>query len=391
MSGRPKPQPSSPQTNRVRVCCCSGSWQLLMLAAALKQHGLSRGEEHTFCHDILLLYGADRSQALRTAVETLATRIWPWQQVHWLGIPEIDEKLKLVTKHQFDDYKVSLKRCLDADTCDELWITKFWDRPGKFFIEAYPQANIYIYEDGLHDYVSHAPIGTSRLRNLARNTVADVLPHHRVRKTTCSPWQMRRIVAAYLYLVRFFPASWPMDLLESRTIENATMASVFEAASMAATPHARPPVQHDRSALVLGQAFSHMGLMQRQDEFVAYQRSAELLIKSGYHVIWKDHPRVEHPFFKDLQASFGDDISICPVAQGYPIEPLAMHLGVSVCVSAFSSSLFYLKGIYGMPVYTYAEYVQDGLRAQFRVMCDMLTEHIPGIETLATEASIKHA
>jgi hypothetical protein len=112
----------------------------------------------------------------------------------------------------------------------------------------------------------------------------------------------------------------------------------------------------DRWVLLLGQCFALSGLMDVEEEFSVYTQVVSLLLARGYKVFWKEHPRIDRPFFPRLEVNYSSsNLKNLSTYSILPIEVFVTQLKICACVAASSSSLFYLPRIHNIESYSCAE------------------------------------
>lgn len=105
----------------------------------------------------------------------------------------------------------------------------------------------------------------------------------------------------------------------------------------------------------MGQCYALFGWADEEDEVNAYIRMVNKIIDAGYMVVWKGHPRLDDSYFDRISEKCEPGMIVKSNVQSQiPIEFVAERLGLYACVSVASTSLFYLKYLYGIKTFTYA-------------------------------------
>jgi hypothetical protein len=146
-----------------------------------------------------------------------------------------------------------------------------------------------------------------------------------------------------------------------------------------------PPV-----VLMLGQCMARSGLIDLEDEIEIYRRAIAAVIGKGYSVLWRDHPRTHQPYF-DALADIADPgrLRNLEVPGAYPVEIFAPQLGLSACIAAVSSAMLYLKDLYGIPGFSFADDLRPYLKgsANFGVIHQQMAGHVAPLSQLPAPAS----
>jgi hypothetical protein len=139
------------------------------------------------------------------------------------------------------------------------------------------------------------------------------------------------------------------------------------------------------AALMLGQCLARSGLIELKDEIDVYRRCVAAVIEKGYSVLWRDHPRTHSPYFDCLGDIAGPDrLRRLDVPDGYPVEIFAPQLGLAACVAGVTSATLYLKGLYGIPGYSFADELCPYFRndAHFRAINEQIAGHASALSQL---------
>lgn len=376
-----------------RVCAALGTWQIIILVSALRMadelQDATSAEE-----DILVLYGNELSQEMKLAMEELAHELRRWNSILWAD--DLMTPDGLDSRESLRERLARLRTRILANNPSELWLGKLAETPEKLLLEAYPRACIVHYEDGMHSYVSPRPYNRSGRELLIHPLVAidtlrlriidEYLPLMRVRETWITRAHLKRIKCSYLYLAGWIrvPAIYKrfgkLIRLDPRFLLS-TIDQVSERMS-GFVPNI-PKEYKEKSVLVIGQCFARWNIMNRQEEQQVYQRVVRGLLDEGYHVFWKEHPRVDRGFFPSLDLMFhGSNFTNLNLPDELPIEIVAKQIAGWICVSASSSALLYLNRLYGISTYTFTHWLDSLYWDDFKAISSMIQELVPQIELL---------
>ena len=378
----------------VRVGFAVGSWQLISLAAALDAAG--RGDDH------VVLYETDvAGPELETAMHAIAATVRPW-----LGIVDAFDLFKAVPRKpgqwRLDQCIRELRARIGLERIDELWLC--WvSRPSeKLVLEAYPEARVMLYEDGLTSYMPQArpmrrePAPAPWLRMAPAPLRRWLDPHAPARRfrrhrSGIDPVHLRRIDGAWMLLADSWPAPSPMQDVPRHPIDQARLAATLRAcqtipsvAGFDAAPRTRPTV------LVLGQTLSRWGAISRDDELAIYAGVVALAVERGYDVWWKEHPRSREPFFDDLSAQApANRLRRLELPYALPIELVAGRLGLVACIAGISAALFTLSRFCGVDGYTFADALEPHVSGQWAVQNRMVRGHVPAVQELPEATALR--
>lgn len=129
--------------------------------------------------------------------------------------------------------------------------------------------------------------------------------------------------------------------------------------------------------------------MSYAQEAAIYRRIAEQIVERGYDVVWKEHPRISKPFFPELLDAVGNvtadantRIMAANLPHIYPIELVVSRMNIVGCVSGTSAALLYLKWLYGIKTYTFAETLVPLMTGADILMSEMVKAHAEPFSTL---------
>lgn len=388
----------------IRVCCVFGPWQLVTLLAALEKN--ANGASASDCEDYLLLYEtAGVPDTFKHAVRTMAQTAWPWKKI--IEVYEVLTNEKNVNQRQYEGLLSTLRQHLgaDAERVGEIW-TCLATRPAERLVfEAFPQARISVYEDGLISYLPVTVAARWQPGYKPRNTVEALLMPLRAFEENIAPvkrfrrhlWKVDPRHLARVHNVYFqlspavrTPEIWrdvPCHFVEYTFLRRA-LARVEPALPPEAWTDIEPEGAPDR-VLILGQALARNNIMSRDEERGFYTTVLETVLERDWRVLWKEHPRISQPYFDELHAwanarsaEWGARLRRLSLPHAYPVELVANRLDLAGCVSGTSAAPFYLRGLYDLPCYTFAGTLREKMKDVDVLMSDIVQQAIPSLEEL---------
>jgi hypothetical protein len=376
----------------VRICYASGTWQLIALCAAIRAHHL-RFPDAAATETVVVFSGTGTSPALRETLERLAGLYNELHRFVW-----IDDLLAEL--HRFDDVELdaaigAVRERIGVGSAADVWVNYPWSGPDRFLLEAYPDARVILFEDGVLTYTrpwadAHRLRSTTRetLRYVARRVVRD--PYARVKafhsETRLFGRRRRALHASYLLLG---------DLLGVPRVHR-TIAHVIEPAILRGVLESVPvdramPDRGDRPrALILGANFSAWNVIPLADELAMYADIVTRVADGGYEVWWKDHPRILEPFHPALQDLLPDvTIHRLQVDSTLPLEAVLLNDPVDLIVAGLSSGLFYTPLITTSKVRTatFVEAARPLLKWPWLDVADLIQAHVPTLDSVLANTS----
>ena len=203
------------RATRVRVGFALGSWQVVALAAALAEADARAGA--ATCEDHLVLYETvPVSEALKTAMAQVGAMARPWHRI--VDAFELMASVRRkIGQAGFDALKERLRAHLGLAHIDELWLCFLTRAPEKLLMDAYPDAAVQVYEDGLFSYLPQPPTPAepdprslpwpARIAATVRDWLDARRPVRRFRrhKSWLDPRHARRIEGAWMLLADLWP------------------------------------------------------------------------------------------------------------------------------------------------------------------------------------------
>jgi hypothetical protein len=384
----------------IRVCLALGSWQIVALDAALRQAdaapaGVEPREDHLVLYETVAV-----SAELKKAMREVAVAIRPWQRI----VDAFDllaSVRRKISQQEFDALVAELRTQLDVERIDELWLCWLTRAPEKLVMEAYPEARVMLYEDGLFSYLpiratpdEPAPAGLpwpAAARARLRERLDRWRPVRRFRrhKSWLDPVHERRVAGAWMLLADLWPAPAPLAHVPWRVIAPVVMRQTLaDCASIPGVARFIAPERGRPSVLVLGQTLSRWGAMTRAQELALYAKVIDLVLERGYEVWWKEHPRSQQPFFRELaQRAPPGRLRELDLPFALPVELIAPQLGLAACTAGISTALFYLPRLYDIPTYTFADDLVPFLSDRWALQNELVRSNAPPLRELPMAAA----
>jgi hypothetical protein len=181
---------------------------------------------------------------------------------------------------------------------------------------------------------------------------------------------LRRVKVFYSVLGQQLTISEPFRQVPTEYLEPAMLQRFFSQLYQDCDCHF---YQADRKvALFLGSNLSHLHSFPAEVEAIAFAQAMQRAIDLGYTILWKEHPRSRSPLFDLIAPNVASEQVLCLTAeQKMPIELLLAQGNIELCCSTLSSSLFYLKSIYGIKTVTCVRSLLDYLKGDFRSLSQL--------------------
>ncbi len=375
-----------------RLIFAPGICQIINAAAALAQEradgGGGAGHE-----DVLVLYGSYPFSDMSRAMEQAARCAWNWRDIRWA------EEV-LVCHFPTRRFAPIARQVLHeklGSTADEVWVSKLGLEPAKLVLRAYPESRVVLYEDGAEEFIPQEILcGMSRLKRLKPSGWPGGLWRelgHWAPDPECLDLDgvctrdRRRATVLYSFLEQYlglpsYLAGVPVVRVSGEILKERLQAltPLLDAAACR-QPEKRPD---EAVVLFLPQPFAVLFLT-TEDEYALYRSAVMEILKKGYTILWKEHPRETTPLAPRLQEETGDErLKILRVRQQMPVECLVAGWTLAGVVSVSSTSLFYLKGLYGYPAYTAAAGIgmDRWLKRTDAELARMFVQTLPGLDRL---------
>ena len=384
----------------IRICIAPSPWQLIILNAALQQASINC-KDRKKTKNYLVIQGFGLTNTLRNSILKTANHLNDWEKI--VQIDELYES-KLVRNYwNFGNLLKHITERIGIEQADEIWVSKLKGLTEKLIFEAYPDAKIFLYEDGLGTYnpllydqyswkiaISKPTI----LLKLAKKYLIDEFTSYGRAYSSfrLSSSHLRRLSGSYLYLAKEIkiknPEFFPFQQKSQFIIQDNTLRNTIKSCASLLENDFVPDAANifssgDKWVLLLGQCFAMSGFMALEEEFLIYSKVVSLLLQRGYKVFWKEHPRVDRPFFPKLEANYSSsNLKNLSIYSTLPIEVFVTQLKIFACVAASSSSLFYLPKIHNIQAYSFAQFVLPYAKGILVADLNFVTENIAHIDKI---------
>ena len=324
---------------------------------------------------------------------SIAISVWNWQGIIWTE-DLLYTNLPILNSDNFSKVSKTFKRRIPAEVYDEIWLCHLAQNTAKFILESYPEAAIILYEDGLHSYISYEHIGlldtatltiTKKLKQQLKKLRRRAEPYNIINRRGLCQRHLNRLKRVHLSLLKYLPLPEYMNqaLIKQITRESiiTSIKAIHETIQISNIPTLHNPP--DNQVLVLGQCFSKWEVISWNEELEIYKNICLILLNNNLIPLWKEHPRVEQPFYDSLVNELPSvkklDLNF---HYSWPIEIFINQLGIKACVAATSTSLFYLQEIFEIPTYTFANEMPNISNPEFSNMANIVINKIPTINSL---------
>lgn len=359
-----------------RVSFALGSWQLVSLAAGLRD--ASRDGGRAFDDDTVVLYETGAaSAALQRAMRDVAAQAYPWTRIVE-AFDVLADVPRRIAGGELARRIDALRARLGSRRVDELWLC-WLSRPAeRLVLEAFPDARIVFYEDGLTSYLPLAAIAAPQGPLAAVGAAIDArVPAlaFRRHKGSIAPRHAERVAEARMLLGDVWPAPEALAHVPWKTVRpDALRATIDACRRIDAVAAFVPPPQRERPrVLVLGQALARFGALPRDAEQQVYAEAIRTIVTRGYDVLWKEHPRAEQPFFDALAAGApAERLRRLELPFALPVELVADRLGLAACAAGISAALWYLPRLDGTPAHSFADRLAPHLGGRWAMQNDLV-------------------
>jgi hypothetical protein len=340
------------------ICLVTGSWQLLMLTSALltRDQSLKCSPRSVW----LVIISKSGQLHLRDWLLAHAALLYPWSGIvvlHETDITLDPEVWPLPVK----ELTGRLRTAVDIDGARCIWLDYLPSFHQRLFLEAYPQASVIVYEDGLaayHHYVAESHEVARRFsvwrswRAVIKGTRQVQRQSHRLMTYKIPLEYEKRIESTWLFLGEYLRV--PAVLNRSVMKIDPEIIREHMGRIRAVLPCEIPCAEGLNEVILLPQYFSAWGYMSAAVEQDLYEQVVGSIIQSGYQVAWKEHPRAEHPLGPVLEERFSSGFRALQMPRAVPVDVCMAGAGWVACVSGYSSSLYYARHFHQIPAYTFA-------------------------------------
>ncbi|MBC8102314.1 MAG: hypothetical protein H7Z41_06980 [Cytophagales bacterium] len=394
----------------IRVFYTVGTWQLLTLTAALqeaKDQAAMAGDAAPIYEDYLVVYETGGvPDEFKQILHQMAEVAWPWKRI--VSAYDLLTNERKFSQQRFDALRAALEERVGvpADQVEEVWVC-FLTRPAeKIVFETYQRARVVLFEDGLTSYIP-VPIAMALDNSRRPRLLRPFFVGFQSRMDARWPvWRFRRsrrkldiqhlarVTGAYLQLAPELPAPETLARVPRQFVAYRHLREVLErvarilpddAAGFGAAESESAP----NRLLVLGQALSRNGIMTREEEMDIYLQVFDTLLSKGYQILWKEHPRIRLPFFTELKARMKarhqgaeERVQQLSLPHPFPVELVAERLELAGCVAGTSAALFYLRRLYNIPCYTFADALLPRMKGADVFMGEMVQREAPPLSQL---------
>lgn len=379
----------------VRVGFALGSWQVVALAAGLAEAD-ARAAPGRVCEDHLVLYETVAvSAALKAAMHEVGAAVRPWRSI----VDAFDllaSVQRRIGQRQLDGLIERVRSHIGLARIDELWLCWLTRPPEKLVAEAWLEARIHFFEDGLFSYLPQRPTPIepppaslpwpARWLARLRDGLDARRPVRRFRRyrSWLDPRHAARIDAAWMLLADLWPPPAELAAVPWQTVAperlRATLANCRSLSSVAGfdvAPTQRP------AFLVLGQTLSRWGVLTRAEELAIYAGAIATAVERGYDVWWKEHPRAQQPFFADLAAAAPPGrLRELALPFALPVELVAERMQLAGCAAGISTAIFYLPRLYGIAAFTFADALAPHMRDRWALQNELVRRSAAALSAL---------
>ncbi|MGB8700725.1 MAG: polysialyltransferase family glycosyltransferase [Thermosynechococcaceae cyanobacterium] len=383
------------ESNKIkRLIFATGPWQIIIALSAMRQESTSSSLSY---EDHLFLYFYRIPDETKQIMLQIANLLGDWKSIIQINEAFLDTALIEVNQTSFLQYSNNIKKIINIDKINEIWICLMAGKLEKLLIESYLEADIVIYEDGLCMYAKE--IGYNRFLDKNYISMARKLKHESINfirrksnniyiynNTGLVNKHVDRLTKAYLFLSKML--HYP-DYLKKASIKQINNDSIEDSImtinrnnkffqALDKNKYSEPMV------LVLSQCFSKWHRMSWDEELSIYKQALKTIIQHGLTPLWKEHPRADRPFLKSL---LEENLDIQPIELNihfsWPVELLIHRINILSCVSISSSSLFYIKELFNIPTYTLAdELIFSKLSKHDTEIAKLASKEIPPFRTM---------
>ena len=373
-----------------RLIVATGTWQIVVATSALRQE---KTHKNISSRDYLVLSAPKLSEKMKQIMMQIASCTWNWQKIIWAD-DILHSSIPVFTDVKFVHSLQVFRERVSVENFAEIWLCKLTDNAEKIVAESYIDAAIAIYEDGLHSYVPQEdwklldanlifkPIALKR-RLSYRITEAQTSLNYLNNYCLCYK-HIKRINKAYFLIVDYLPLPRYLKYHLIK-INKQSVINTLNTINLSINPLKSIDSKTQNGFLILGQCFSKWNLMSWEEEFDIYSQIFSLVSQLDLVLIWKEHPRVDRPFFNYLANKYSRIKPIeLNVHFAWPIELFARQLNLQGCVSVTSTSLFYLKSLFEIPTYTVANNLLNSFNGDFSYMTKLVANNIPTLTSINT-------
>jgi hypothetical protein len=383
---------------KTRIAFVNGIWQLCMVVAAMRQARSSEAwqsqsqNDSLGYRDFLVVYTRKTGNfALADFVLELSQTFW-----NWTGAIEIEWTPSTWNPDLRDDKSSAIQSILRSlglaspIEVDEVWLCKLQFLDERLFADSFSTAQIVLYEDGLHTYSPTRYLVSlpkfepcypkklvgSYLSLLNQITSGELDWQHEGVKRS----HLRRVKVFYSVLGQQIKVSTPFQRIPTEYVSPELLQRFFAQLAADLNCNLHKSLIDRKAALFLGSNLSHLHSFPKEAEAEAFAQAMQQAISLGYTILWKEHPRSRNLLFELITQRIAPEQIICLSAeQKMPVELLLAQSKIDLCCSTLSSSLFYLKSIYGIKTATCVKPLLKYLKGDFYALSTLILATIEQI------------
>jgi|GEM_PF-4996826 len=375
----------------VRICYVSGSWQMIAMYASLLAHQQRAGVADDM-ETIVAFASTGDSPHPRHRMEQFAALFGLDGRMVW--IRDLTHDLSDLDDSGFLRRQQQLRERIGQKNVVELWLAYPWVGADRFLLGCYPDAEAVLFEDGLFTYSrpwADTYARCERLRATVRYWKARIMQNPRARvgafhsEVRLLGTPRRSPVASYLFLADVLGI--PEAHREvARIVEPSLIREVIRKIPAEAL---LPRAQGQPRALVLGANFSAWNVIPYEDELAVYLDVVRRLNDAGYEVWWKDHPRLDEPFYPALVHRLGGvELHALQIDHTLPLEVTLQNESVDLLVGGLTAGLFLwpLISEREVKVATYLESFRPFLKWPWIRVGELVEDKVPSLEQVLVGA-----
>ncbi len=354
-----------------RICLVDGTWQLIMLHAALNAHGISDHSDTA----IILRSRPQNSDLAKTLID-FANILFPTALPIPLG-SEIPSDFSQIFSNNSNPR--------------ETWVSFFNDPIERILRCAYPHAEKFLFEDGFGLYALDEKTALKdRILLYTKKLFSDIslrenLRQIRQRFTSRTSIKHQTNFTAYLFLDKVLGKPNFTNAANTHPISCDFLTNALNRLRL----HIDKDIllngaTDEKTALFVSQNFFDHGQMSFERELEIYNAAIEKLVKMGYRVVWKDHPKTSRRFGPSVSANFAAGaVEIYSFPSHLPVELVGSTMKGPV-VGVTSTSLFYLRLLYGVMTFHICDELDEVFFGSKRGMQRAIKDKIPSYATIAS-------
>ena len=290
-----------------RLIICVGTWQLLIVASALKSISINNTLNKN--SDILVFRGFFVKDEQRSEINDIALTLWNWDLIIWFeDFNPKDYRIK--NRSDLTELKKVLRGKLNDINFSEIWTTQILNLKNKVFFETYPDSNIVIYEDGIGAYRNYNTkiffkliTKNKYLKNIL-NYIYDISGYFNnyshINNYQLNFKYLTRIERIYLLLNGKIPIPKYLGKIDSYQIDISHFYENIKTVCNTIDIDLNTFEETSKNLLFLPQYFHLYYQISWDEELKIYNSIIKDLLSKNYKIYWKEHPRNNKPFFPYL-------------------------------------------------------------------------------------------